>query len=66
MKNSFAQGLQTCKTVYLFILGFFFFFCCTQPGIEPVSSAVKAISSKHWTTREFSYCVLKKKKNPVN
>ena len=43
------------------LIGFFFFWSCSEacgilvprPGIEPVPSAVKALSPNHWTAREF-------------
>ena len=30
----------------------------SQPGIEPVPPAVEAQSPNHWTTREFSMCII--------
>ena len=56
---------------------FFFFFCCSLwclvgilvpwPGIEPATSAVRAWSPNHWTSREFpSLSILKQRKNALH
>ena len=56
-----SRNHLTCETVNTVYIRFFIFFWprCTacrilfpQPGIEPVSPAVEARSSNHWTTRE--------------
>ena len=55
---------------------FFFFFCHSPqwlvgilvpwPGIEPATSAVRAQSPNHWTSREFpSLSILKQRKNTL-
>ena len=46
---------------YIHLIIFFFFWSCGEacrilvprPGIEPVPSAVKALSPNHWTARKF-------------